>query len=294
MLNKLFSKNKIKPSLVFSQKGNIWRIHFSGDILACETRNLSSRQVYFFSLNYKSNELFLKDYQVEEKWWVSIESVNGDTLYLNYFKTPELPEHLGITAIDVKTGNIKWTNTDLAFWFATDRDVYAVKELFEGKVYYRLDMGTGEIAKEYNDSDAENSLSQIQNMYESAHYSKFQNARIYVPDDESEEIDVRSHFKEKFRDIKYLGSVEYIKHNSYLVYNYHADKGINLKEINERYLSNILEIYNFDNDRHSYYDVINKEAANYVPDSFFVNDGYLFFVKERKEMVIINLDERSS
>jgi hypothetical protein len=292
MLNKLFSKYKIKPSLVYRQKGNIWRIHFSGDILACETRDLSSRQVYFFSLNYKSNELFLKDYQVEEKWWVSIESVNGDTLYLNYFKTPELPEHLGITALDVKTGNIKWISTDLAFWFATDIDVYSVKELFGRKIYYRLDTDTGEITEEYKNTDSESSLIQIQNIYESAHYSKFQNARIYLPDDESVEIDVQSHFNKKFRDIKYLGSVEYIKHNSYLVYNYHADKGINLKDINERNVSNILEIHNLENEEYGYYEVINKEAVNYVPDSFFINDGYLFFVKERKELIIINLNER--
>jgi hypothetical protein len=294
MLNKLFSRNKLKPDLVYSQKGNIWRIHFHGDVLACETRDLTSKQVYFFTLNFKTNELYLKDYQIEEKWWVEIESLNDSIIFLNYFKTPELPGHLGITAVDLKTGENKWTNTDLVYWFSTNTDVYTVKELFEKKIYYRIDVGTGEIGEEFNDEETERYLAELQNVQESLRYSGFINAEIYDKDNPSIPEYIKNYIDERFTNIRILGSIEFIEFNNYLAYNYHKDEGVNLKDLDLRNLTNILEIYDTQNETKVYSGTLNKQASNYVPDSFFINEGYLFFIKEKKELAVINLNRKDS
>ena len=294
MLNKLFSRNKLKPGLVYSQKGNIWRIHFHGDVLACETRDLTSKQVYFFSLNFKTNELYLKEYQVEEKWWVEIESLNNSIIFLNYFKTPELPEHLGITAVDLKTGENKWTNTDLTYWFSTNTDVYAVKELFEKKLYFRLDVKTGELSEEFKDEGIEQYLAELQNVQESKRYSNLINAEIYDKNNSSIPAHIKRYLDERFYDIRILGSIEFIEFNNYLVYNYHKDEGVNLKDLNLRNLTNILEVYDTQNKSIVYSDTLNKQAFNYVPDSFFINEGYLFFIKEKRELAVINLNSQKS
>jgi hypothetical protein len=293
MLNRLFSKNKLKPSLIYSQKGNIWRIHFYGDILVCETRDLVSKEVYFCSMNYKTNQIFLRNFQIEEKWWVSVDSIYKETLFLNYFKTPELPEHLGITAVDLKTGTVKWMNTDLIFWFATQNDVYGVKELFERKLYFRLDINSGGICEEYDDEEIEIHLSSLQKFQESQRYKSFINAEIYNATDDSADADIKEYISGRFKNIHVFGDIEFAKYKEFLIYNYHKDEGVNLKDLNEKTLSNILEIYDMNGHSLTFTDVLNKKASNYVPDSFFVNDGYLFFVKEKRELTVINLNNSS-
>ena len=87
----IFVKNKLKPYISFSQKGNIWRLYFSNeDIIFCETRDMGSKETLFASINYKTKQIYLSDFQLSEKWWISVEAVTDNTVYFNRFKTPEL------------------------------------------------------------------------------------------------------------------------------------------------------------------------------------------------------------
>lgn len=290
-LNKFFSKNKLKPGLIFSQKGNIWRMHFYGDILVCETRDLSSKEVYFASLNYKTNEVYLKNFQLDEKWWVSVDDIDDSTIFFNYFKTPELPEHKGITTVELKTGKVLWRDSDLAFWFSTKSDVYAVKEMFEKKSFFRLNINNGDIVEEYDDEDTEEYLMGIRNAYDSERYANLLNTDVYSDNVDVLENEISTYFSNYFQNVNILGGIEYIRFDDLLIYNYHRDIGVDLKDLNRRNIRNVLEIYDLNKNSIIYSEVLNELAANYVPDSFFVNDGYLFFVKEKKELTIINLRE---
>lgn len=290
-IKSFFNKDKLKVFLNYCQNGNIWRMYFTdNDLLVCETRDLEKKEVYFFTINYKSNELFLRNYQTQEKWWVSIENVNCNIIFLNYFRKPDLPEHLGFTSIDIKTGAEKWTEPKLVFLFATDNEVYAYKQLFESKIYFKLDPKNGNIIEEYKDDSKILVLLREKSDREKIFYSDFIYPEIYETDSSTHGSSVDTYIKERIKSLKISGNLEMIKYHDYLIYNYHLDNGIDMKNLNLRNLSNILEIYDMTKDKMVYWDTLNNITANYVPDSFFIKDKILFYIKEKKNLITMKLD----
>jgi len=286
----IFSKNKLKPYFSFNQKGNIWRMNFSaGDILVCETRDLDSKETYFFTLNYRTKQIYLSDFQLKEKWWVSIESCTDDLVFFNYFKTPELPEHIGITAIDIKTGNIKWINSELTFLFSDGLELYAYEEKFSREIFYKLDVLDGRILETYENEKIADSILELKQFNEEKMFSGFIYPEIYIQGNDVNK-QAENYLLERFNDVKYFGEIEFIDLENLLIYNFHADAGINMNDITQPNLSNRIEIFNKKTGKLIHDEILNKDAVNYVPDSFFIKGGFLFYIKEKKELVLIDLN----
>jgi len=285
----IFVKNKLKPYISFRQKGNIWRLYFSNeDIIFCETRDMDSKEVFFASIDYKTKQIYLSDFQLSEKWWISVEAVTDNTVYFNRFKTPELPEHMGIISADARTGKIKWENEDLTFLFAEANDVYAYKEQFEREIFYKLNADNGSIEETYEDEKIAESLLELKKFNEERIFTGFLYPVIFV---KGNEIDPRieNYLTEKIKQVNYQGEIEYLDYGNLLIYNFHEDRGINPKDLTIHNLTNILEIFNFDANKIIHTETLNTDSVNYVPDSFFMKDGFLFYVKEKKELVSIDL-----
>ncbi len=294
-LKNIFSKNKLKPYFTFNQKGNIWRMHFStGDTLVCETRDLDAKETYFFTLNYRTKQVYLSNFQLEEKWWVSIESCTDELVFFNYFKTPELPEHIGITAVDIKTGKAKWINSEFTFLFADSTELYAYEEKFSREIFYKLDISDGRVLEIYEDDKIAESLLELKRFNEEKIFSSFIYPEIFIQGNDDERNDINGgaekYLLERLKDVKYLGEVEFIDLESLLIYNFHADAGINMKDITQPNLSNRLELYDKRGGKIIHEEILNTDAVNYVPDSFFIKDRFLFYVKEKKELVLIELN----
>ena len=286
----IFVKNKLKPYISFSQKGNIWRLYFSNeDIIFCETRDLNSKEAFFASLNYKTKQVYLSNFQLEEKWWISVEGITDNTVYFNRFKTPELPEHLGIISTDAITGKIKWENEDLTFLFAEANDVYAYKEHFEREIFYKLNADDGSVEETYEDEKIADSLLELKKFNEERVFTGFLYPVIYA---HSREINpaAEHYISERFNDTKYTGEIEYLDYGNLLIYNFHEDRGVNPKDLTVHSLENKLEVYDFDSNKIIHTETLNTDSVNYVPDSFFMKDGFLFYIKEKKELVSIDLN----
>lgn len=285
----IFVKNKLKPYISFSQKGNIWRLYFSNeDIIFCETRDMGSKETLFASINYKTKQIYLSDFQLSEKWWISVEAVTDNTVYFNRFKTPELPEHMGIISADAKTGKIKWENKDLTFLFAEANDVYAYKEQFEREIFYKLNADNGSIEETYEDEKIAESLLELKKFNEERIFTGFLYPVIFV---KGNELDPRieNYLTEKIKQVNYQGEIEYMDYGNLLIYNFHEDRGINPKDLTVHNLTNKLEIFDFNANRIIHTETLNTDSVNYVPDSFFMKDGFLFYVKEKKELISIDL-----
>ncbi len=289
-LKNIFSKKKLRPYFKYNQKGNIWRMHFSaGDILVCETRDLNTKETCFFSLNYKTKQVFLSNFQMNEKWWVSIESVTDDLIFFSYFKTPELPEHIGITSVDNKTGKTKWKNSELTFLFSDSSEVYAYEEKFEREIFYKLDILDGRILETYEDEKIADSLLELKQFNEEKMFAGFIYPEIYIEGKDAVR-EGEKYLMGRFKDVKYTGEIEFIDLENLLIYNFHADAGINLKDITQSNLTNKLEIFDKRTGKLIHEEILNTDAVNYVPDSFFIKDGFLFYIKEKKELVLIELN----
>jgi uncharacterized protein DUF4905 len=283
-LKKIIRGNKLTKFLKFSQEGNIWRMFFTdSSLLAGETRDLLNKKVFFFALNYEDREIFFKNFEFEEQWWISICSVNNDTIFLSSFRKPDMPEYLGIIAVDISNGNTRWKKDDLSFFFADRENVYAYKQLFETKKYFKLSTGNGEILNEITGNDIEHIFLRRQKL-ENEKYADYLYPLIYKPEMENEESSVLASIAS---NSKLSGHIEYVDFANYLIYNFHENTSN--EGLEKQVLKNSLEIYDREKKQVVFSEVLNKEVLSYVPDSFFLKHSYLFYVREKKELTSINL-----
>ncbi len=287
-LKNILSSYRLKPHYKFSQTGNIWRIFFNdSNIIAGETRDINTKQAYIFSFDFVRKKEYIKNLQFKEKWWFAIDAVNGNYIFISSFKHPEVPEHRGFEVIDIKSGKKAWNNSELEFFFAENEHVFTVKQLFESKEIYKLDINDGSVINEYKSEDELLSVIDLKKGNDINIYKGLINTDIM----DLEDVVLKSTYNEIMEmlgksDIK--GAVEYVNSGDYLILNYHVSKGVNMKNISENHLTNKLEIYDKKNNL-VFEDILNQKTSSYVPDSFFVKNGYLFYIKEKSELICINL-----
>jgi hypothetical protein len=290
-INRFFKSNKIKEHLVFQQNGNIWRFYLHGNFLVGETREHKTRNAYLFSMDFVKEEIFLKNFQIEEKWWFSISGITGDIICISKFRKPDLPEQQGIIVLDIKSGKKLWENTMLTLLFSNATDTYAYKKLFESKIYYRLDTSNGNIISETKAEDEVAHIYSLKEQFETINYKTYSYTERYLPGITHAGDEVDLYFGDYLKDVKLTGPIEFIIKNNLLIYNYHKEIGANLKTLNENLTDNIFNIYDLKKGKLLYSTILNKNTAGYAPDSFFINNNYLFFIRNKKELIIINLEQ---
>jgi hypothetical protein len=281
------NKNSLKPSWSFSQQGNLWRIFItSNDILIGETRNLDEKILYFFSLNIENGEHYLKNYSFEEgNYWISIEGYNAGNIFLHRFENPNLPDHKGIIDIDIKTGEVKWENKNLLYFFNTENELYGYKQQYESFKYFNINHDNGLVSNEVSQENLPALFELKQDISNGLYLNNY-----YTDNFDLNQTDslIKHLINIEIGDKDIQGEVEYIQIGGYLIFNFHIRK-LNLKDLNNFYLENILCIYDVETQTKVYSDILNKNARFNVPDSYFVHKDYLIYVKEKKEIITIKL-----
>jgi hypothetical protein len=270
---KLFKSDKLSPLWQFSQKGNIFRLHFADDdILTGETRDPETKRVYFFSLDVKTGKVFLKNFVFEnEDFWVGSENAGGRFIFLHRFAQPEMPMHKGIIALDAKSGEKIWENEELEYIFHNADGVYAVRQLFESTEISLLDFNTGRLIRKF--SNEENSG--VYELREKSTYEYF-DAEFRYPETVPHYI-----IEKELKDKNIFGSAETIIFADKIIFNYHIK--------HEKFLDNIFCIYDLDSGEKLFEDILNKDASYQVPDSFFIKGRYLFCLKGKNQIIAFKL-----
>ncbi len=115
----------------------------AGRILG-EARDVVARTASFFCLRESDGTPLWENRRFEEPWWIGIEDASGDTVFFHGFGKPDMPQHLGIIACDIDTGELRWQEPALTFLFCLDGFVYASEQRFDAMVFHKLDATTGE------------------------------------------------------------------------------------------------------------------------------------------------------
>lgn len=153
------------PAWTYNAGVYIWRILFSnaGEILG-EARDPVKKETSFFCLEEASGDVLWHGLRHPEAWWTGIEAIESGRFFLHGFRKPDMPQHLGIRAYDLRTGVPLWENADLTFLFAVGDSAYASREKFSGLEFYRISAEDGTIAEELGQNSAHiNTLRQQQN-----------------------------------------------------------------------------------------------------------------------------------
>jgi hypothetical protein len=286
---KLFerNKNKIKPEWVFNQSGNLWKFIFGGkDFIAGETRDLEAKKLYLFTLEIATGKKFLKDFMFEDgNYWISTEGASSNILYLNRFEKPELPYHKNIIAIDLRTGKKLWENEDYQYFFSTEDKLFGIKQKFEKPELVEISIEDGSVIRMVSEEEYPEVLDMKRktddDLY-TEYYDYPKAASQFPPEKNVSEI-----INKEVQNAQ--GEIEYIVKNGKLFFNYYVPADVNIKDLTRKYYKNIFCIYDVETSEKLYEDVLNNSSSFNVPDNFFCKDNYLYYLREKKDIVAIKL-----
>ena len=275
----LFETGKIKPKWTFTAKGAIWRILFSGNgMIVGEDRDEETKSLSFFFLDESTGRVVSHGAKYGDGWWSGIEAVDGNTVYIHGYASPDMPIHRGITAVDLFSGSVLWETPDVKFVRVEEGTIVAVREYFEKKVFYRLDPAQGTVLEETENMSGPGNGSGI--VIDERRY-RFPETLQWGDDGVSRII------REHLRPEELAGGVEYIEHDDMILFNYHKR---NRKSTQDRMvLDNKFKIVSKANEKMIFSETLDTDAAYPVPDAFFFHDEMMFYVKNRSILTAIRL-----
>ncbi len=267
----------------------IWRILFSeSGKIAGEDRDQKTKSVSFFCLEESSGRVLWEKLQMEEQWWIGMESTHKNILFLHEYEKPDFPTHLRISAIDLETGKVLWRNPELQFLFAAEGEVYACKDLFEKRIFFELDACTGQIVQEFGDDETVVNAKRM--LFRSGQINgAFDFPMVYQEsdDDKMKEILMRTIDQRKL-----VGQPEWLRKGNLLLFNYHQLTGEMKGE--QALLNNYFKIIDLKTGTVVFSEILNKSVSNAVPDAFFVKDNTIYFIKEKSTLTAIQMGENEN
>ncbi len=248
-----------------------------------ESRDADAKRLSYFCVDDRTGETFWEGKNFGEEWWMGMEGVQEGVLLLHGFAKPDMPQHQRITAVDVATGKVLWSNPEITYWFGYKERVYAYRDLFEKRIGISLNLRTGEVEERY-----EESLDELHTLRSLALSEGEQNAyRFPEPVDEEWLDGPRSHLLQLATQGKALaGEVDFFEEGGVAILGFH------LREPDEsegaRY-QNVLRVMDTLQGKLLYSETLVQDARALIPDSFFVRPPFVYFLKEHKTLVALKV-----
>ncbi len=274
-------KEYIYPSIERhgENKRQIWRlIPTDTEKLIIEDRNTSSKEVFFNCLDINTGKEIFVDLQLDEKFWVGIESITNDIIYFHKFIKPDMPQHAGIIAFDIMTKKIIWQNNNYSFLFILDNKIYAYQTVFEGKHFFILDCNTGEMLNDLGEDAASVNLLRDKSL-NSFGYENYLFPEPFNSQDPSLKEFIYS-FKQQHT---VAGRLECIVTGDAFLFNYHEVKADG--NLQNRFMA--IDIFT---KKVIFEETLNSGSKVFMPDSFFVKDKLIFLLKEKDSLIVCSFN----
>ena len=270
----------IKKQYSFTNNRIIWRlIPSESGYLVIEERDLNTREVFFNCLKTTDGKILFKNFQLDEKYWIGIESVHRNTIFFHKFRKPDMPGHIGIYAFDLLSKKLTWQNDDLIFLLAKDDKVFTYQATFEGRQYYLLDSLTGKIIK-----DLGSEFNEIKKLREESIQNDFVNSFLFPKTFSPNEAnsDIVAIFNKLSADRKISGIINWLKLNDFLMFNYH-------EENNNGTFNNYFKIFDSVKNKIVLNETLNSKSKKMIFESFFIIGDLLFLLVEKQRLVVYRI-----
>ncbi len=272
---------KIQKEYSFFNGRQIWRlIPTESAKIIIEERNVETKEVFFNCLDINTGENILSNLQLEEKFWIGIETVYKDIIYFHKYIKPDMPRHKGITAYDMITKKVLWNNEDYTFLFVSQNKLYTYQELFEGRQFYSIDYRNGNVVEDLKEDAAKiNELREEtiqQQNYEGYYFTEYFDRNLEADADVLNLVEeIKSHYV-------ITGKIEFIKINNLLLLSFYeiSDGG---------YFDNIFLAIDISNKKIILEEKLNTHVKAFIPDSFFVKDNLIFLLKEKEKLDVCSI-----
>ncbi|MEP7235276.1 MAG: DUF4905 domain-containing protein [Ignavibacteriota bacterium] len=285
----IFKSEKIKPLWRFGTKKPseiIWKLLISPDgILAGEERDTEEKTASLFALKVETGEILWRDITIDEVWWFNSEKATADNIYIHKFRKPDMPEPLGIVAMNIQSGTIRWEQPDVSILFEFEGKIYVQRESLGRKEFFAIDSLTGEVLEAYG-SGSENILALQSMVVDTDHHSVFSVA--IRPEDEH--FSAISNVMGDVLNIEDLrGTIDFAEYGKYIIFSYHERILNDPQSMLGNVLRNNLKVLDTEKGEIVYSDNPNAETPFPVPENFFIHRGVLIYVKEKGEVIGVSL-----
>ena len=272
---------KIKKKYTHDNGRQIWRIlPTETGKLIIEERETDNKQVYFNCLSIESGKKIFKNFKLEEKFWIGIEAVYNDVICFHKFIKPDMPQHVGIIAMDLNEQKILWENLNNSFLFIWKEKIYCYQQMFEGKKYFSLDYISGSLLEDFGD-DATKINKIKKELDESNSYANY-----LFPISFNSNIAVAANLKEVFQKLRneftFSGNIEYVQKNDLLLFNFHVVNP-------DGNLNNQFKVLDLSSGIYIFEKTLIKETRTFVPDSFFIKDDLLFLLFGKNRLSVYSI-----
>ncbi len=270
---------KLKKHFSFTNKKQIWRLMISNsNLLIIETRDTDKKEVHYHCYDLLSGKKIFKDFQFEEKFWIGIEAVYDNMIIFHKFGKPDMPEHKQIIAFDIATKKIIWQDKELSFLTILENKIYAFKQMFEGRMFFALDIATGDIIEELG-TDVNKVHPILYAAREAENFSeyKYPEKKLY-----DMELNIEQIIEKETSGYNLVENVELMIFDDLLFFNFHSKKENNL-------IDNKFAAYNITKNKKLLSTTINKGLNAYVQDSFFCYKNLLLLLKNKNELEVFKI-----
>lgn len=273
---------EIKKKYTFTNNRQLWRILLSeSNKLIVEDRDTEQKQAFFNCLEASTGEEIFRNFQLEEKFWVGIETIYKDVILFHKYAKPDMPGHKEIIAFSIMEQKILWHADNFSFLFIHDDKVYAFRQKFEGWDFFSLDYRTGEVIEELgNDAQSVNSIRD--SIDEMEKYRDYLFPETFH-EDKTDDIEIKKIIKQIIEGRDVAGNVEFIKYGHLLLFSFYA-------KVFETSLVNRFLCADLGTGEIIFEDVLNANANAFVPDSFFMKDNLIFLLREKKELIVCSVE----
>jgi hypothetical protein len=274
---------RLKHAWEFSAQGVIWRVHpaVNGRLIG-EERDLGQKRTSFFCVEQRSGKVLWQNVTVAEPWWVGIALVEKDVLLVHGYATPDMPGQRGLTAIDTAHGTILWSNATWEFAHTTARGfvVLSTSPTATGEIH--VDRRTGDSLPSPTPADAPWGLE------DASAAMGLSSTQFPVPFDAGavgDSVALNAAVKRYVRP-EISGITEYLTLPHHVVlttFEHAADKRTG--QNNTRVDIRLLDAHT---GKEKFSETVAAYASGQIPDTFFSQEGLVFYVKERKTLCAIH------
>lgn len=274
---------KLKKLYKLDNDKQVWRILPTAEKkLVIEERDMNTKEVFFSCYDIESGKNLFKNYQLEEKHWIGIESIYNNVIFFHTYGKPDMPAHKNIIAFDILSQSTLWQNGNYVFSFVYDDKVYCYQQRFESRVFFALDYVTGNILDDFGTD-----VSVLNQLKEKAD-EDFEKQNYLFPDYFNRTgISIEEHQKyleQVLTDNVIKGDISFLKYENLLMYNYHEISKSNT-------FDNVFTAVDLTKNKILLKETLDKNLVNLMPESFFVKDNRLFLIVDKTKLLVYQIEE---
>lgn len=276
------SSHDIEPAWSYSVKGVIWRIHPApGGLIIGEERRIEEKRTHFFCLDRENGREVWQHPSPGDQWWIGIEAVCRDAVFLHGFANPNLPMHRGIIAVDTLTGRKLWEDRELEFIGIAGDTLAGAKETTAGKAFVELDRRSGATRRNLNSSDLR--ALTLNRAEEEA------DIKLPVPLDHlaADAPRIEAVLRNHYDPGTLAGTVEVVEQKGFVIFGYHEASGRGAEQA--PLFSSTVKIAELATGTVVYSDAVSTGVHAVIPEFFFVQHDMLYYIKERRTLMAVRL-----